>query len=118
MQTVNLRLATLALGLLFTFGFSGCEDKQAQSQIEALKSAQSDFTKRLQALEAENKTLSTEVSQSKQLLSRFTEAIQAQNTAIEQINNAIKDLDSKLHAKPAEIKQKPSAVKIHRRNQH
>jgi hypothetical protein len=86
----------LVLSGAWLLGLGGCQDQQTTQQLDALKTSNADLVKRVQALEASVKISAGEMTQTKQLLQKFTDALQAQNTALENLNNAVKDVQTRL----------------------
>lgn len=86
----------LFLSAAWILSLGGCQDQQTTQQLDALKTSNADLVKRVQALEASVKISAGEMTQTKQLLQKFTDALQAQNTALENLNNAVKDVQTRL----------------------
>lgn len=97
---MNLRAQSKWLMLLLCtvwfVGLGGCQDQQVQQQLDSLKTSNADLLKRVQTLESGMKITTQEMTQTKQLLQKFTDALQAQNSALENLNNAVKDIQTRL----------------------
>lgn len=86
-----------------------CPGQQAmQQQLDTLQTTQAELQKKIQAQEAQIKTITQTQEQEKQLLEQMTGAIQAQRGALEQLNDAVKNLQSQ----PAPSKGAASKAKM------
>lgn len=96
--------ATIGMGM----SLPSCPGQQAmQQQLDTLQTAQAELQKKIQAQEAQIKTITQTQEQEKQLLEQMTGAIQAQRGALEQLNDAVKTLQSQ----PAPSKAAASKAK-------
>lgn len=117
---------SLGFAIVAVTGFIGlgmampsCPGQQAmQQQIDSLQATTNDLSKRLQTIDAQGKTLTSDMSQVKQLLKPMSDAIQAQKTAIDQLDANFKELQAKLAAaaaaKPAPKPAAKAPAKKHR----
>lgn len=86
------------IGAFFGLGFAmpSCPGQQAlQQQVDTLQNSNQELTKRVQALNNQVTTLTSDMNQVKQLLPQMTNVIQAQKGAIDQLDAAVKELQPK-----------------------
>lgn len=72
-----------------------CPGKEVQDQLDAMKITQNDMSRKVSALTGQVTTLSNEMSQVKDLLSRMTSVIQAQKEGMIVMEKTMNDLKKK-----------------------
>jgi septal ring factor EnvC (AmiA/AmiB activator) len=102
----SLFLIPTAIGLM-GMAMPSCPGQQAmQQQIDALQTANTELTKKVQTLTLEVNTINTDMAQVKQILPQITNLMTTQKTTLDQYDIAIKDLQAKWTAKSAPKKKK------------
>ncbi|MCM2322462.1 MAG: hypothetical protein NDJ90_04290 [Oligoflexia bacterium] len=99
MEKMHLKWKWLAIpAAIAGMGISmpSCPGQQAiQQQIDALQAGNADLTKKVQTLETQNKIITQEMLQVKQLLEQMTSAIQSQKAELTLATTAIKELQAR-----------------------
>jgi len=77
------------------FSMPSCGGKEAQDQVDTMRTAQNDMSRQISALKGQVTTLNNEMNQVKDLLSRITSVMQAQKEAMVKMDQTINELKKK-----------------------
>jgi septal ring factor EnvC (AmiA/AmiB activator) len=103
MSIVVCSAAFVAMGM----GMPQCPGEKAmQQQVDAMQTSQQTMTTKLTLMDTQLKTVNSDATQTKQILSQLAQAIQAQKDALDREDVAIKDIQAKMTAS-ATAKSKP-----------
>lgn len=87
-----LSASTLGLGL----SMPSCPNQQVmQQQMDSLQAANADLVKKIQLLNNQVNSLTSDMNEVKQLLPQMTNVIQAEKGSLEQLSAVVKELQKK-----------------------